>query len=261
MQQRDARARRALHLGHEDHRAAVACGRGPPAPRARWRRGAWYRPGCALRSTRLGTSRDSPPRSTIEMTASCARVALDAVAGEADDRLDGGIEIGEHLQRAVRQPVARRAGRQRLLHQRPVEHALVAAADADGDRLGLVLDRVDRSGELLDRARQRRGEIVDEHAGRGELAGAALVRLERRCRWTGRAAGRPAGPRSTPRGGRRRCRCAGRRRTARRAGAMPCLHASQHVVAAGAPSTSACSMTSRASRSGRADASIASAAS
>ena len=60
----------------------------------------------------------------------------------------------------------------------------------DGHRLGLVLDRVDRSGELLDRACQRGGEVVDQRARRGDLAGVAAVALERRV--AGQVAQQPA---------------------------------------------------------------------
>ena len=58
-------------------------------------------------------------------------------------------------------------------------HALVAARDADGDRLRLVLDGVDRPGQLLDRPGQREHEVVDERGRRADLARARLVLLDR----------------------------------------------------------------------------------
>ena len=79
------------------------------------------------------------------------RVAVDAVAGEAGDLGDGRVEVGEHLQRPVAEHVAPGAGVEHGLHEAPVHHALVAAGDADGDRLGLVLDGVDGPGQLVDR--------------------------------------------------------------------------------------------------------------
>jgi hypothetical protein len=42
---------------------------------------------------------------------------------------------------------------------------LVGAGDAHRDRLGLVLDGVDGPGELLDGPGERRGEVVEHHAG------------------------------------------------------------------------------------------------
>ena len=56
-----------LDLGHEDRRCARRCGPWRRAPRARRRPGASCRRSSALRSTRLGRSREMPPRSTIEI--------------------------------------------------------------------------------------------------------------------------------------------------------------------------------------------------
>ena len=66
---------------------------------------------------------------------------------------------------AVAQRVACGAGGEHFAHQRHREQLLVGARDADGDRLGLVLDGVDRAGELVDRRRERGGEIVDDDDG------------------------------------------------------------------------------------------------
>ena len=54
-------------------------------------------------------------------------------------------------------------------HQRHRQHLLVGARDADGDGLGLVLDGVDRTGELVDAAGERGGELL-EHDARGAQA-------------------------------------------------------------------------------------------
>ena len=226
-------ARAGLHLGHEDHRAPVAAAPGDEhlalagdAALGADQRGLSLDPAAARRAER-------PPRSTIDdRRIAVDRVAVDAVAGEPGDLGDGRVEIGQHLQRAVAEPVAAGAGGEHRLHQRAVEHALVAAADADGDRLGLVLDRVDRPGQLLDRARQRGGEIVDQRARRADLArlgagssssGASRQRVAQQRR--------SGAPRSTPRGGRRSTRCAARRGTGRRTAPMLGTHAAQHVVA------------------------------
>ena len=53
---------------------------------------------------------------------------------------------------------------QRGLHQQTIEHALIAARNADGDRLGLVFDGIDRARELLDPLCQRSHEFVDQGA-------------------------------------------------------------------------------------------------
>ena len=180
VQQRDAGAGATLHLGHEDHRAAVAAAAGhqhfllagDPSLRAEQLRVA-SPPGWARRAT------DHHGRRWRWWPAGC-RVTLDGVAGVPHHGLDGRVEIGEHLQRAIAQPVAAGAGAEQFLHERTVEHAFVVAADADGDGLGLMLDGVDRPGEFLDGAGERRREIVDDRAGRGDLAGCPLVRLERR---------------------------------------------------------------------------------
>jgi hypothetical protein len=60
-----------------------------------------------------------------------------------------------------------------------VEQRLVGARDADRDGLGLVLDRVDRTGELLDRAGERGGEVLDQQRRRATLPKLRLVGLER----------------------------------------------------------------------------------
>jgi len=53
--------------------------------------------------------------------------------------------------------------------ERDLEQLLVGAGDADRDRLGLVLDRVDRTRELLDRLRERGGEVLHDRARRAHL--------------------------------------------------------------------------------------------
>ena len=93
-----------------------------------------------------------PPRSTTAMIGLVAvEVALDAIAGEADDLVDRGIERGERAQRPVAEAIAGRAGVEHRLHERHLQQRLVRTGDADGDGLGLMLDRVDRTGQLLDR--------------------------------------------------------------------------------------------------------------
>ena len=177
---------------------------------------------CGLRSTRDGhAERDPAPVDDLDGGRTRRGVALDRVAGEADHRVDGRVERGQRAQRRVAEPLPRRAGRQDGLHERTVEQGLVRAGDADGDRLGLVLDGVDRPGQLLDAAGQRGGEVVDQAGRRADLAGLALVGLERRV--AGDVAQPPdaAGPPCWPRGGRRRRRCAARRGSAGPAATAP----------------------------------------
>ena len=71
-----------------------------------------------------------------------------------------------------------RPRRQRRHHQRHLQQRLVAAADAHGDGLGLVLDGVDRSGQLLDGRGEAGGEVVEHHARRADLAELGLVGVE-----------------------------------------------------------------------------------
>ena len=54
-------------------------------------------------------------------------VALDAVAGEARDLRDRGVEGHERAQRAVAEAVARHAGGEHLLHERHLEQRLVGS--------------------------------------------------------------------------------------------------------------------------------------
>ena len=68
---------------------------------------------------------------------------VDAVAGIAGDLLDGRAERRQGPQDAVAQAVAGRARSQRLDDERRSEQVLLGTGDADGHRLGLVLDRVD----------------------------------------------------------------------------------------------------------------------
>ena len=172
-------------------RSGRRAGPGPRAPRARWPPGASCPAGAGCARPATARSSETPPRSTISIVASRPRrVALDAVAGVADHLLDRRVERGERAQRAVAEPVP--AGARRPA---PPARAGVAsrpssrAGDADGDGLGLVLDGVDRAGQLLDGPGERGGEVVDEHRRRADLAVLELVRLERqRRRWRSAAA-------------------------------------------------------------------------
>ena len=93
------------------------------------------------------------------------RITIDAIPGVAVNSSDYRVKIGEHLQCAIAQHVAAGAGLNHGLHEGSVDDSLVAARDADGDRLCLVLDRVDRARELLDHLGQCRDEVIDQSAG------------------------------------------------------------------------------------------------
>ena len=213
-------------------------------------------------SVRDGIDVAMPPRSTtlIVMCVVVTLVALDAVAGEPEHRRDRGIEIDERAQRAVREAVARGAGREHRLHERHAQQRLVGAGDADRDRLGLVLDRVDRPRQLLDHRGEPGGEVLDQRARRADLAELERVRVERD------DAGAVAQQRAEPHRG------AGVERTVVDARAQAFEEARRErletVRSARASRSSASrrratsvSMSARASRSGSAVASIASAAS
>ena len=148
-----------------------------------------------------------PPRSMIvDGGVVGGRIAFDAVAGEADHRRRSPARGRPAL---CSDPVAEAVARR---HRRPAPPAraarqqrLVGAGDADRDRLGLVLDGVDRAGELLDarvsaavRSRPPRSACRScrTRAGRRRAA---------RHRWRSGAATRAAPP-CSPRGGRRRRR-------------------------------------------------------
>ena len=124
-------------------------------------------------------SRDAAAVDDVNRRGSSRRIAVDPVTRPADHRLDRGVERDERAQRAVRQAVARRARREDLAHQRNLQQRLVRARDADGHGLRLVLDGVDRARELLDRLRERGGEVLDDRARRADLAEVDLVRVER----------------------------------------------------------------------------------
>ena len=131
------------------------------------------------------------------------RRSVDAVARVPGDLGDGRVEVGEHLERVVAEHVASGTGVEHGLHQRAVEHPLVAARDADRDGLGLVLDGVDRPRELLDGAGQRVDEVVDERAPANRPC-PSRPGTPRPAGPTGRrGAGRRAVRRCSPRGGRR----------------------------------------------------------
>ena len=107
-------------------------------------------------------------------------VAIDLVADPPGDLGDRRIDVGEGAQRLVAEAVARGAGGEHRLDERRLQQGLVAAGDADGDGLRLVLDGVDRAGELLDALGERGGEVVDHDRGRADPAVLGLVGVERR---------------------------------------------------------------------------------
>ena len=110
--------------------------------------------------------------------------------------------------------IARRTRREHLLHERHVEQRLVGTRDSDGHGLRLVLDRVDRPRQLLDRLRERGHEVLDDGARRADLA-EARPGTRRAARPRSRTAtATRAEPPSPPRASRRSSRCAARRRTA-----------------------------------------------
>ena len=106
------------------------------------------------------------------------RVAFDVVARPARHALDRGIERDERPQRAVGEAVARRTGREDFLHDRHEQQRFVGARDADGHGLGLMLDRVDRAGELVDGFRERGVQVLDHRARCSHLAELDLVRVQ-----------------------------------------------------------------------------------
>ena len=107
------------------------------------------------------------------------RRSLDAVARVTRDGSNRRVEGGERAQGAVTEAIAARTGTQKLGNERHGDEGVLGPGDADGDGLGLVLDGVDGPGQLLDAARQRVGEVLEEHRRRAHLAVVELVDVER----------------------------------------------------------------------------------
>ena len=169
----------ALDLGDEDERPAVAAAAGDGdltleghellgAPQCRVILGA---------GTELGA--ETAAVDDLECGVVGLDVAVDAVASEAGDLGDGPIERDHRAQCPVAEVVAGNTGGEQLAHQRHLEQALVRPGDPDRHGLGLVPDRVDGPGQLFDGLGQRGGEVLDDHAGRTDLAVVHLVDLER----------------------------------------------------------------------------------
>ena len=211
---------------------------------------------------RRDVERDAAPVDDGDGHLAVLGIAVDLVADPAGDLGDGRVEVGERAQRLVAEAVAGRAGRQHRLHERRLQQRLVAAGDADGDGLGLVLDGVDGAGELLDALGERGGEVVDHDGRRADPAVLDLVGVERRdaegvaerrrqahggARLEVAVVRAAAQPVEEPRG-----------RGGRGPGRSERSRPSPSVTAS---SPTASSMAARASRSGRACASMASAAS
>ena len=89
------------------------------------------------------------------------------------------FECDERPQRGVREAIARCTGGEDLLDQRHLHDRLVGAGDADGHRLGLMLDRVDRSGEFVDGIGERGDEILEHDRRRSDATELDLIRVER----------------------------------------------------------------------------------
>ena len=174
-----------------------------------------------------------------------------------------GSSADERAQRAVAERVARGTGREHLAGQRDLQQLLVGTGDADGDRLGLVLDRVDRPGELLDAGGERGGEVLDDPARRADRAVLDLVHVERE-----QAGGVAQQRRDAHRGaGLEVTVVAADAQTVEERGRGPSIdgaEAYQQIVArrrSSAELDTTAATAARTSRSGRADASMASAAS
>ena len=179
MQQRDPDGAVLFDLGHEDHGAIVAL---------------------AARDEALLLHRDEVLRAAQSRVGAGARtdlqcyalllvhvdrrvagfdIAFDAIARRAEHGVHCGIQRRERAQVAVADAIARCARRQRLAHEARSQQCFVAARDADGDGLRLVLDGIDRAREFVDRRRQIFGQRVDDCAGRAGTAKLDGERVER----------------------------------------------------------------------------------
>ena len=104
--------------------------------------------------------------------------ALDAVPRVPGHLGNRRVQLGHRAEGAVAQAVAQGAGSQEPAHELGAEEGVLGPGDPDRHSLGLVLDGVDRPGQLLDRPRQRVGEVVEQDARRADLAVLDLVGLE-----------------------------------------------------------------------------------
>ena len=165
----------ALDLGDEDERAPVT-----PARHGDFT----LRRDAVLRASERGVGggeRREPGGAVddVDRGGVAGEIALDAVAGPRGDPFDGRIERDERAERPVAQRVASGARREHFADERNLQELLVGARDADGDRLGLVLDRVDRARELVDPGSERAREVVGDDDRRADLAVIDLVEVER----------------------------------------------------------------------------------
>ena len=106
-------------------------------------------------------------------------VTLDPVSGVPHHFVDGRTDRRERTERAVAEPITGAASGKHVLDEFGLEQALIRPRDTDSHGLGLVLDGIDRTGEFLDGGRQSMRQILDDHAGRPNLAHLHLVALER----------------------------------------------------------------------------------
>ena len=179
MQQGDAGRVGALHLGHEDE--------GAPVRTTTSRHHLTLDRDAALRApqtrvalgARFEVAADAAPIDDRDDRLVSRRVAVDAIPREPDDGVDRGIERAQLAQGAVAEAIAGRAGVEHRLHEGHREQRLVRTGDADGDRLGLVLDRVDGTRELLDHAGERLAQVFDDCARRAHTPVLHLIRVER----------------------------------------------------------------------------------
>ena len=202
---------------------------------------------CELRSTRLGTSREIPPRSTID-----DRRVVDAVPREADRPRRPRVEIGQHLEGAVAEHVAPGAGAQHGLHEGPVETPSSLREIPTVTVLAwCLIASIGRVSSSIARVRAVTTSSTSA-AGCADLARRALVRLDRRVRHQVAEQPRPAAPRCWPRDDRRssRPRSASRKRSTI-GGRLAAIVAS--ISSLSDPVATARSIASRASRSGRAE--------
>ena len=178
VQQRDAGGLAVLDLGHDHDQAPVRTAPGHQHPAL----GRHLVLGAPQAGVRLGAQGqvegDAAPVDDRDGGLGVAGPALDAVAGVAGDLGHGRRQGAQRAQDVVGQPVPGGAGAHDGLDQRRLEQALVGAGDAHGDRLGLVLDGVDRPGELVDALGEGPGQVVEDHGRGADLAELQLVRLE-----------------------------------------------------------------------------------
>ena len=102
------------------------------------------------------------------------------VAGKPQDLPHCRIENRQRLEIGIRQMRPIGTGVEKGAHQRYEQESLVRSRDADRDRLRLMLDRVDRPGELVDSPGESGAQILEDHRRADKAVRSSPIAIGRR---------------------------------------------------------------------------------